>query len=58
MTRRSRKIRGHRADYDGWAEAGNACWDFESVLPLFKKSEDWEDGASAVSYTHLTLPTN
>src|SRR6516162_1893035 len=38
--------RGHRADYDGWAEAGNACWDFESVLPLFKKSEDWEDGAS------------
>src|SRR5215468_2854503 len=38
--------RGHRADYDGWAEAGNAGWDFESVLPLFKKSEDWEDGAS------------
>src|SRR5262249_41750025 len=21
-------------------------WDFRSVLPLFKKSEDWEDGAS------------
>ncbi|HKB36590.1 MAG TPA: GMC family oxidoreductase N-terminal domain-containing protein, partial [Gemmataceae bacterium] len=38
--------RGHRADYDDWAEAGNAGWDFESVLPLFKKSEDWEDGAS------------
>jgi choline dehydrogenase len=38
--------RGHRADYDGWAEAGNAGWDFHSVLPLFKKSEDWEDGAS------------
>src|SRR6516162_134226 len=38
--------RGHRADYDGLAEAGNACWDFESVLLLFKKSEDWEDGAS------------
>jgi choline dehydrogenase len=36
--------RGHRADYDGWAEAGNAGWDFHSVLPLFKKSEDWEDG--------------
>src|SRR5262249_32340393 len=30
--------RGHRADYDGWAEAGNAGWDFNSVLPLFKKS--------------------
>jgi choline dehydrogenase len=37
--------RGNRADYDGWAEAGNPGWDFRSVLPLFKKSEDWEDGA-------------
>jgi choline dehydrogenase len=39
--------RGNRADYDAWAEAGNNGWDFESVLPLFKRSEDWEDGASA-----------
>jgi choline dehydrogenase len=38
--------RGHRADHDGWAEAGNAGWDFHSVLPLFKKSEDWEGGGS------------
>jgi choline dehydrogenase len=38
--------RGNRVDYDGWAEAGNVGWDFESVLPLFKKSEDWEDGAN------------
>ena len=38
--------RGHRADYDAWAEAGNAGWDFHSVLPLFKKAEDWENGAS------------
>jgi choline dehydrogenase-like flavoprotein len=38
--------RGNRADYDAWAEAGNAGWDFHSVLPLFKKAEDWEDGAS------------
>jgi choline dehydrogenase len=38
--------RGNRADYDGWAEAGNAGWDFHSVLPLFKRSEDWEDGGS------------
>src|SRR5262249_31360636 len=30
-----------------WAEAGNPGWDFKSVLPLFKKSEDWEGGASA-----------
>lgn len=38
--------RGNRAVYDAWAEAGNAGWDFHSVLPLFKKSEDWEDGGS------------
>src|SRR5262249_32979145 len=36
--------RGHRADYDAWAESGNPGWDFQSVLPLFKRSEDWEDG--------------
>jgi choline dehydrogenase len=40
--------RGNRADYDGWADAGNPGWDFRSVLPLFKKSEDWEDGASEI----------
>ncbi len=40
-------VRGNRADYDAWAAAGNEGWDFESVLPLFKKSEDWEDGANA-----------
>ena len=39
-------VRGNRADYDGWAEAGNAGWEFRSVLPLFKKSEDWGDGES------------
>jgi choline dehydrogenase len=39
--------RGNRADYDGWSQAGNVGWDFESVLPLFKASEDWEDGANA-----------
>jgi len=36
--------RGHRADYDDWAAAGNAGWDYESILPLFKKIEDWEGG--------------
>jgi choline dehydrogenase len=39
--------RGHRADYDVWAEAGNPGWDFHSVLPLFNQSEDWEDGSGA-----------
>ncbi|WP_159945272.1 MULTISPECIES: GMC family oxidoreductase [unclassified Nocardiopsis] len=38
-------IRGHRADYDSWAYAGCTGWDWESVLPLFRRSEDHVDGA-------------
>lgn len=32
-------IRGHRADYDGWAARGCEGWDYASVLPYFRKSE-------------------
>lgn len=39
--------RGDRSVYDRWAAAGNPGWDYESVLPYFRRSEDWEDGASA-----------
>lgn len=31
--------RGHRRDFDGWAAAGNVGWDYDTVLPYFKKSE-------------------
>jgi len=34
--------RGSKADYDRWSTAGNKGWDYESVLPLFKKIEDWQ----------------
>ncbi|CAG2064916.1 unnamed protein product, partial [Timema podura] len=33
-------VRGFKKDYDDWAIAGNKGWDYESVLPYFKKSED------------------
>ncbi len=32
-------IRGHRADFDGWAALGNEGWSYEAVLPYFKKFE-------------------
>jgi len=35
-------IRGNAADYDHWNQLGNAGWSYESVLPYFKKAEDFE----------------
>lgn len=32
--------RGHRKDFDGWAERGNYGWSYDDVLPYFKKLED------------------
>ena len=39
-------IRGHRSDYDAWAQAGNKGWSFEAVLPFFRKAQHQERGAS------------
>ena len=40
-------MRGQAGDYDRWAElTGDPGWRWESVLPLFKKSEDYHGGAS------------
>lgn len=36
-------IRGNKADYDNWAARGNYGWDYDSVLPYFRKSEDLHD---------------
>jgi choline dehydrogenase-like flavoprotein len=33
-------IRGHASDYDRWAQAGCPGWDWNGVLPFFKKSEN------------------
>ncbi len=38
-------IRGQRQDYDGWAGQGCTGWDWDSVLPYFKRAENNEQGA-------------
>ena len=38
-------IRGHRRDFDEWAEWGNVGWGYDEVLPYFKRSESNWRGA-------------
>ncbi|MDP4540669.1 FAD-dependent oxidoreductase [Qipengyuania sp. DY56-A-20] len=38
-------IRGHRWDYDHWAELGCSGWTYDDVLPYFKRAESNEQGA-------------
>ena len=33
--------RGHAWDYDHWSQLGNAGWSYESVLPYFRRAEDF-----------------
>jgi choline dehydrogenase len=35
-------VRGQPLDYDTWSQLGNRGWSYESVLPYFKKSENYE----------------
>ena len=39
-------MRGNSADYDEWRQRGCEGWDYESVLPYFRKAEDNVRGAS------------
>jgi choline dehydrogenase/4-pyridoxate dehydrogenase len=38
-------VRGHRGDYDRWAESGLTDWSYADVLPYFRRQERWEGGA-------------
>jgi choline dehydrogenase len=38
-------MRGDPADYDHWRQLGCEGWDWDSVLPFFKRAEDNERGA-------------
>jgi len=51
-------VRGNRHDYDGWAQAGNAGWSYDAVLPAFLRSEahvQRDDGRINLS---SALPSN
>src|SRR5581483_6611858 len=39
-------VRGDRADFDAWAAAGCAGWDFDRLLPYFLRMEPWEGPGS------------
>jgi choline dehydrogenase-like flavoprotein len=41
-------IRGHRADYDHWAELGCPGWGWDDVLPWFRKAESNIRGEDAL----------
>ena len=38
-------VRGQPEDYDRWQQMGNPGWGWDTVLPLFKRSENQERGA-------------
>ena len=38
-------MRGQKSDYDQWEALGNKGWDWSSVLPIFRRSEDYQHGS-------------
>jgi 4-pyridoxate dehydrogenase len=39
-------VRGHRQDFDRWAQSGLKSWSYAQVLPHFIRQESWEDGGN------------
>lgn len=39
-------IRGHKEDYNTWANLGCTGWGWNDILPYFKKSENYQGGAN------------
>jgi choline dehydrogenase len=39
-------VRGARADFDHWAGLGNVGWGWDDVLPVYRRMEDFDGGAS------------
>ena len=51
-------VRGQAADYDGWAQRGNAGWSFQDVLPYFLRAENAEFAGENDAYHARGGPLN
>lgn len=59
-------VRGARHDYDSWAAAGCTGWDYDSLLPLFKRMESYRgpgddqyrgrSGPLSVAHIRMSMP--
>ena len=49
--------RGQADDFNNWAQRGNSGWDYESVLPYFKKSENWSGRSTRTEFHGSHGPT-
>lgn len=45
-------VRGNPGDFDQWSELGCDGWNYQAVLPYFKRLESWEEGGSAYRGNH------
>jgi choline dehydrogenase len=44
-------VRGHPADFDGWAAQGCTGWEWSEVLKVYKRIEDWQGPADPLRGT-------
>ena len=40
-------VRGHRGDYDRWAQKGATGWSYADILPYMQRCESWEGGENS-----------
>lgn len=50
--------RGHKDDYNEWEQMGAKGWNFQSVLPYFKKSEHYNEYDGDLNYHGYGGPLN
>ncbi|SBS29854.1 Oxygen-dependent choline dehydrogenase [Marinomonas aquimarina] len=51
-------VRGHACDFDEWEEHGAKGWNYQTVLPYFKRAESWKGGADTYRGGDGPLSTN